>query len=322
MLSSAKDLITAAQQLFNRDKVFRSAQHDRSFDFLNSFHFPFFISQMKRHLFPMLLLAGVALLPAHQAQAQDKPVLNSAPPGPPPTPPRPVQPTTPVPTAEPVAVPEPVNTDVPAPQPTPSAPSGLDFPNREATKAGGAEDKPPTKKFLYTNVGLGYTSISGISNFNVSLAPAVGYRLTDKFAVGPGISYSYNSYSLSPQGFYNTYGYLYPTPTGNLTANGSNSLSSSSLGFKVFAQYIVYKEFFLHGEYEVTSAQLAGYDNQNYLVKITRSVTSALAGAGYRSYLGERAAVDIVALYNFNNSVFSLYPGFNLRFSLLYNFGK
>jgi hypothetical protein len=278
---------------------------------------------MKRYLRSLLLVTGVAGLTALQAQAQDKPVLNTAPPGPPATTPRPVDPTpAPVtPTQEPAPVQEPVY-NAPAPQPSPDAPSGLDFPNRKNTKAGGAEDKPPTRKFLYTNLGLGFTSVSGISNFNVSLAPAVGFRITDKFAIGPGISYAYNNYSLSPEGFYNTYGYLYPTPTGNLTASGSNSLSSSSLGFKAFAQYIVYKEFFIHAEYEVTNAQLAGYDQNNYLVKLNRTVSSPLAGIGYRSYLGEKAAVDIVGLYNFGNSIFSLYPGFNLRFSFLYNIGK
>jgi hypothetical protein len=209
------------------------------------------------------------------------------------------------------------------PQPTRDSPSGLEFPNRSATKAGGAEDEPPTKKFLYTNLGLGFNSTGGISNFNFSLAPAIGFRLTKNLAVGPGITYAYNNYSLSPSDFARTYGFPYPTPTGTLTATGANRLSSSSVGLKFFAQYIVYREFFVHGEYEVTSAQLAGYDDQNYLVRIKRSVTTPLAGVGYRSSLGEKAAVDIVGLYNFGNALFSLYPGrFIMRFSLLYNIGK
>ncbi|GAA4023123.1 hypothetical protein GCM10022409_03690 [Hymenobacter glaciei] len=282
---------------------------------------------MKHSLLPLLLLvAAAASLPTFRAQAQDnKPVLNSAPPGPPPAPTRPVtpapatSPATPAPTPTPAPATDP---NQPAAEPTPSAPSGLDFPDRKTTKAGGAEDTPPTKKFLYANFGLGYSSIDGIGNFSTSLAPAVGFRITDKFAIGPGISYAYNNYSLSPESFYNTYGYPYNTPNGSLTASGSNSFSNSSLGLKVFAQYIVYKEFFLHGEYEVTNAQLAGYDNQGYLIKINRTVTSPLAGIGYRSYLGEKAAIDFVGLYNFSNSIFSLYPGLNLRFSLLFNIGK
>ncbi|WP_460500627.1 hypothetical protein [Hymenobacter agri] len=250
-------------------------------------------------------------------------MLNTAPPGPPPAPTRPVTPVpAPAPATEPAA-PAPVyDSTQPAPQPSASAPSGLDFPNRKNTKAGGAEDVPPTRKFIYSNLGLGYSSVDGISNFNFSLAPALGYRITNKLAVGPGISYAYNNYSLSPENFYRTYGFAYPTPSGSLTATGSNNMSSSSLGVKVFAQYIVYKEFFIHGEYEVTNAQLAGYDSQNYLTKISRTVTSTLAGIGYRSTLGDRAALDILGLYNFNSSVFSLYPGLNLRFCLLFNIGK
>ena len=261
---------------------------------------------MKRHLLPLLLLAGAAIVPAYQAQAQDKPVLNTAPPAPQPAPPRPVEPT-PVPaTPEPTPVFEPT-TNAPVPS-TPDAPSGLDFPNRKATKAGGAEDKPPTKKFLYTNFGLGFSSYNDVSQFNISAAPAIGYRITDKFAVGPGISYAYSSYSV-PKGY-------------AITAAGASSVSTSSFGVKAFAQYIVYKEFFLHAEYEVTNAQLLGDDGRGYLAKVNRTVSTPLAGVGYRSYLGENAAVDIVGLYNFDNSVFSLYPGLVVRFSLLFNIGK
>ncbi|HEX8507660.1 MAG TPA: hypothetical protein VF630_20020 [Hymenobacter sp.] len=273
---------------------------------------------MKRHLLPLLLLAGIAGLPAHRAQAQEKPVLNSAPPGPPPAQPRPVEPApvpapapTTAPTTEPAA-PTPAP-EFPAVEPSPNAPSGLDFPNRKATKAGGAEDKPPTKKFLYTNFGLGFSSSGGLNQFNVSAAPAVGFRLTDKFAIGPGISYAYSSFSLNDNA--KNAGYA-------LNRQGDNSIASSSLGVKAFAQYIVYKEFFVHAEYEVTNAELVDFDPNDGYYKYKRTVSTPLAGVGYRSYLGQNAAVDIVGLYNFDSSLYSLYPGLVLRFSFLYNFGK
>lgn len=264
---------------------------------------------MKRHLLPLLLLVGVACLPARQAQAQDKPVLNSAPPGPPPAAPRPAEPT-PAPTQP---LPVPASEPQPETRPTPDAPSGLDFPNRQATKAGGAESRPATKKFIYTNFGLGFASNGGLNQFNVSAAPALGYRVTDKFAIGPGISYAYSSFSLSNS--LSSAGYT-------LNAQGDKSISSSSIGFKAFAQYIVYKEFFVHAEYEVTNAQLIDYDQTIGYFKYKRTVTTPLAGIGYRSYLGEHAAADIVALYNFDSSIFSLYPGFVLRFSFLFDIGK
>lgn len=279
---------------------------------------------MKRFLLPLLLLAGIAGLPAHRAQAQEKPVLNQAPPGPPPAQPqpRPVEPTTtpvPAPTTEPTTTPttEPAapqpEPEQPAAPPSPDAPSGLDFPNRKATKAGGAEDKPPTKKFLYTNVGLGFSSSGGLNQFNVSAAPAVGFRLTNKFAIGPGISYAYSSYSLTDD--FRNAGYA-------LNSQGDKSIKLSSLGVKAFAQYIVYKEFFVHAEYEVTNAELIDVNANNEFYKYKRTVTTPLAGIGYRSALSQNAAVDIVGLYNFDNTLYSLYPALVIRFSFLYNFGK
>jgi len=273
---------------------------------------------MKRHLRSVLLVAGVASLSALQAQAQDKPVLNTAPPGPPVTTPRTVEPT-PVPaTPEPAPAPTPEPTynapTAPAPQPTPDAPSGLNFPNRATTKEGGAEDQPPSKKFLYANFGLGYASSGGLNQFNASISPAIGFRLSSKFAIGPGISYAYSSYSLDNNA--RSAGFA-------LNRQGDKSINSSSLGIKAFAQYIVYKEFFVHAEYEVTNAQLIDFDTNNGYYKYNRTIATPLAGIGYRSYLGEKAAADIVALYNFDNSILnSLYPGLVIRFSFLFNIGK
>lgn len=265
---------------------------------------------MKRYLLP-LLLATAAGLTTRTAQAQDKPALNTTPPGPPPAPPRPVTPA-PEPVSAPVSEPDPA-LGVPGVQPTSTAPSGLDFPNRAATKAGGAEDEPPTKKFLYTNLGLGFSSTNALNQFNASISPAIGFRISSKFAVGPGISYAYSSYSLTGQA---------QNAGLALNRNGDKSISSSSVGLKGFAQYIVYKEFFIHAEYEVTNAQLIDFDTTNGYYKYTRTVTTPLAGVGYRSSLGQNAAVDVVGLYNFDSSYNSLYPPLVIRFSFLFNFGK
>ncbi len=263
---------------------------------------------MKRHLFPLLLLAGIACLPAYHAQAQDKPVLNSAPPGPPPAAPRTAEPA-PAPVPQPATAPEP--TTAPAPRPTVDSPSGLNFPNRNLPQNGDEGDQPYKKKFVYTNFGLGLSSSGELTQFNISAAPALGFRLTEKFALGPGISYAYSSFSLPDNSRF------------VLTANGGKSINTSSVGFKAFAQYIVYKEFFVHAEYEVTNAQLISQDsNTGYFSKVNRTVTTPLAGVGYRQYVGENAAVDIVGLYNFDNTLYSLYPGLVIRFSFLFNIGK
>lgn len=237
---------------------------------------------MKRILITLALAgAGLAVAPAAHAQTDttrttQKPQLNTAPPGT--SAPRPAQPAQ----RQQVPVPAPPPVDEPLPaQRNPNSPSGLEFP---AGSRASEQPKILPKTFLYGNVGLGYSSYNGIGQFSASIGPSIGYRITDKFAVGPGISYSYTNYSFA----------------------GSGSLPCNSLGVKVFAQYIVYKEFFAHAEYEATRAesfdlyQVPG-TNTLEVVPVKRTYRTPLLGAGYRSQLSDRFAADIVILYNFND---------------------
>lgn len=267
---------------------------------------------MKNLLF-LLLLAGAGLgLAPTTAQAQTtptadttrsvKPQLNTAPPGSAPASTRPRPATTPAPaTVPPVYQPAPARTpdaNVPNPGTTydPNRPSGMDLPQRP----GVAPPPPPLRKyFLYTNFGLGFNGYNGYNQFSASIAPAVGYRFTERFAAGPGISYAYNSYSFG---------------------NGGPTIKTNSLGFKGFAQFIVYKEFFVHAEYEYTKAETLGIDyNQNIVYTYKHDVRTPLAGAGYRNRFSERIAADIVVLYNFNNGFDDIYGQPVIRFSFLYD---
>lgn len=236
------------------------------------------------------LLFAALLLGAAHAHAQDKPVLNSAPPGG--TPPPPATAPTPAPVPE------------VAPQPDTKRPSGLDLPSsRDARQAGGSSGGLSNKLFLYTNLGFGYSNYSGYSQLNLSLAPAIGYKVNERFAVGPGISYAYNNYSFGSNG---------------------PSLSTSSYGVKVFGQVQVIDEFFVHAEYEVTSAELLETTANNFLTggKVRRQKTTPLAGIGYRNKFSDRAAGDVLFLYNFDNSFNSLYPNPVIRFCFLFNLGR
>ncbi len=257
---------------------------------------------MKRLLFP-LLLGAVALLAPGRSQAQEKPVLNTAPVVmPAPTPVTPVTPAeTPVAPA-PSAAPAPTE----LPPPSSSSPSGLELPGREqARKAAQQHAEQFTKLFVYSGIGLGYSSLYGYSNFNASISPAIGYRVSDRFAIGPGISYAYNYY-----GSNDGYGH-------------SSSINTSNFGVKAFAQFIVYKQFFLHAEYEVTKAQLLTVDQNGYYAgTVSRSVQTPLLGVGYRSQISNRAAADIVLLYNFQDDYNSIYPNPVIRFNFLFNIGR
>lgn len=260
---------------------------------------------MKRHLLPLLLLVGIASLPAHRAQAQDKPVLNSAPPGPPAAAPRPVAPApAPTPATEPATAPAPAS----FPEPTRDAPSGLQLPQREQErKAAQQKAETNTRLFIYSGFGLGYNSYAGYSQFNGSISPALGIRLNDRLSIGPGFSYTYNNF-----GFANN--------AGQKVA----SISTTSVGVKVFGQFRVVDQFLVHAEYESTRAQLLEQDANGYLTGgvVTRTIQTPLAGLGYRQQFSNRAAADILLLYNFQDSYNSIYSNPVIRFNFLFNIGR
>ncbi|TGE14404.1 hypothetical protein [Hymenobacter elongatus] len=261
---------------------------------------------MKRILLVLALgSTGLWLAPAAQAQTDTtrttvKPQLNTAPPGS--AVPRPAQPSSRP--AVPVPAPPPVDQPLPQPQPGSNSPSGLELP---AGTSSAEQPKPVYKLFLYGNVGLGYSSYNGIGQFSASIGPSIGYRVTEKFAIGPGVSYSYNNYSFQ----------------------GAGNLKLNSVGLKVFAQYIVYQQFFAHAEYEATRSE--SFDlvpvsaTQAAIVPVTRNYRTPLAGIGYRTPIGDRFAADIVVLYNFNDgytadgSPLSPYGQPVIRFNFLYN---
>ncbi|GAB2942176.1 hypothetical protein GCM10027048_03350 [Hymenobacter coalescens] len=298
---------------------------------------------MKRLLLVAALsAAGLLFTTEAQAQRTDttyvKPQLPTGPPmAPPPRPatpapaqPTPAQPQQPVP-QQPVRPSGGIDDDgrtaqplpgTPRPQPATPAPvgrpTGIDDDGRPAqplptdgSPVPGAVTVPerkPSKYFLYTNFNLGLSSSYDITQFNVGASPAIGYRVTDKFAIGPGITYTFNNFSLSRDA--QAVGY-------------PSNISCNNIGVKAFAQYIVYKQFFVHAEYEVTRAQLV----PSPIVlggpyKFNRTITSPLAGVGYRSPLGERAALDITVLYNFNDGIENIYGQPVIRFSLLFDLGK
>lgn len=271
---------------------------------------------MKRLLFPSLL-GAVALLAPGRSLAQNKPVLNTAPiviPAPAPV----VTPVPPTPVTTPATTPETPVTPTPAtlPDTTPStnlptpdtySPSGLELPDRELKrKALQQHADQYTKTFVYSGIGLGYSSFYGLSNFNFSISPAIGYRVSDRFSIGPGISYAYNYYGAD---------------NGNGT---STSFNTSSFGVKGFAQFMVYNQFFLHAEYEVTRAEFLAVDNYGNITggKVSRSIQTPLLGVGYRSQISNRAAADIVLLYNFQDNYNSIYPNPVIRFNFLFNIGR
>ncbi|WP_204378303.1 hypothetical protein, partial [Hymenobacter lapidarius] len=199
----------------------------------------------------------------------------------------------------------------PPPQPSPDRPSGLDLPGTRESREASNTPAPTTKFFVYSGFSLGYNSYfagaAQVSQFVIGASPALGYRVNDRLAIGPGITYSYSNNSVD---FGNN--------------RQGQTLKSNNFGVKAFAQFRVYQQFFAHAEYEVTRAKVLEYDSNNNPTGrgLSQSIESPLLGAGYRQQFSDRAAADILLLYNFNDSFESLYPNPVIRFNFLFNIGK
>ncbi|MCU0355978.1 MAG: hypothetical protein MUE95_00210 [Cyclobacteriaceae bacterium] len=107
----------------------------------------------------------------------------------------------------------------------------------------------------------------------VSVSPIIGYSLTRKFLVGSGFTYRYTKYK-------------YVTP----------NVSFNDYSINPFARFNIYQGFFVQTEYE--------YLNYEFLTtpteKSRQSFESFLAGGGLIQPVGNRAALFIMALYNFS----------------------
>jgi len=119
----------------------------------------------------------------------------------------------------------------------------------------------------------------------INIAPIVGYKITDKFVAGIGITYQYYRSKIY-----------------------STVFSTSIYGGSVFARYYIIQHFFLHAEYEALSLETRYFDPSFLVHKGNRFwIGSPMAGGGYSQPIGERAAFNIMILYNFNESIYSPY---------------
>lgn len=121
----------------------------------------------------------------------------------------------------------------------------------------------------------------------VNIAPEVGYRFTDKIAAGIGFSYSYAS---DIQGF-----------------------SAEAYGGKLFGRYLFIENLFVHAEYEALSLK-TNVLNANLSPESKRfNIGSVLVGAGYRFGLGKNSYLNLLMLWNLNETNYSPYTNPILR---------
>lgn len=141
---------------------------------------------------------------------------------------------------------------------------------------------------VYTGGGIG---LQFGSQTYVNISPLIGYRLTEKFSVGLSGTYLYYKYK--------DYNPIY-------------SYSSNTYGGSVFSRYLIFENLFAHVEYEILRLQVR--DNVSRLLG-KRDITSVLVGAGYRQMLGERSSINLMILYNLNETAYSPYQNPIIRLS-------
>ena len=148
-------------------------------------------------------------------------------------------------------------------------------------------------------IGLSFGDVTSIA-----LAPTVGYRITDNFAAGIGLGFQY----YRVKDFFEVY-------------NGADyeyfPLKSTFFYPSVWARYVIYKNFFVHTEFEYDMQRFKVYDasidpNTGQFgapVASTLSYNSpaVLVGAGLRQPISDRASFVLIALYDVIQNKYSPY---------------
>ena len=137
------------------------------------------------------------------------------------------------------------------------------------------KEKFDLKEHLYVggNIGLQFGTITIID-----VSPMVGYKITEKFSAGLGVTYTnLNDKSFIPGYQINIY------------------------GGRIFARYFLLENIFAHTECEVLNGQWNPTSDQRI------NVASVMGGGGYRQQIGESSYFTILVLYNFNDSFYSPY---------------
>jgi len=148
------------------------------------------------------------------------------------------------------------------------------------------DKQTPIKSSFFNNVFTGGNlGIQFGTQTIIEISPIVGYRITNRITTGLGVSYRY--YRL------NDNNYIFKT---------------TIYGGSIFARYYILDNIFIHGEYEVLNLETAFFDPNSLIHKKSRFwIGSMLGGGGYRQAIGAKSFINLMVLYNFNETPFSPY---------------
>jgi len=129
----------------------------------------------------------------------------------------------------------------------------------------------PFKERIVTGGGFGL-GFGSTQDF-ISVSPMIGYKITQKFLAGTGVTYRYTKYKFF-------------TPAIKLT----------DYGISPFLRYTIFSNVFLQTEFEYLN-----YEFPTVGTETTRKAfTGFLAGGGFFQPIGNKAALYVLALYNFS----------------------
>ena len=153
------------------------------------------------------------------------------------------------------------------------------------------EEQAPTDFLERVTLGGNFGLQFGTVTF-IDVSPTVGYRFTDRFTAGPGLTYRYLKFR--------------------------NFSGSSLYGGRIFARQRLGQQFFIQSEYEALNTE---YRTNNVDRPISRTwVPGFFLGGGLFQPVGRRAAIIVSALYNLTydatRSPYNSPWNFNVGFTL------
>lgn len=129
-------------------------------------------------------------------------------------------------------------------------------------------DKLSDRIYFGGNLGLQFGTVT-----NIEIAPLVGYRFTDDFSAGMGITYIYFKREFDN----------YP------------DFETNIYGYRLFARHNIQEQFYAHAEYENLSLEFFDINDGS---SRREWVPGAFVGGGYFQPLGRNAGFNVTALYN------------------------
>lgn len=120
----------------------------------------------------------------------------------------------------------------------------------------------------------------------IELSPIIGYKITDMFTAGVGLTYQYFSVNFNNPAFTDDY-------------------KATVIGPRAFLQHDLIYNFFAHSEFEHTWVKFSYEDAA--IGEATIDASAFFIGGGYNYMIGDNARFQIMILYDLLNGINSIY---------------